>query len=173
MNLTKSIVASVLTAVVVLGVAIGFYHPTSTQTLVKGAPDLSNSQTLNVNGVTEWYFSAPMKTATSTVCSFLAPTGSSTIALASWRVTGNPNLATLEMDISTSTQYAGTTTSPLSANVTLPALSTGGWGWTNQGFISGLVNSTNVPTYVNFVYATTTATTLALTGSCQVEFTSY
>lgn len=167
----KKVITGVV--VVLLGVLSVFAVKTSktSDTTVKGTSPEFTSPYLIVNGVTEWYFSAPMKQGTTTVCSFPAPVGSSTIQYASWRVTGGANPNTLSLDIGTTTNTAGTSTSPLVTNQSIVAGSVGiGNGYLPANFLSS--QSFNGQ-YLNFVLGTTTSLTQAYTGYCQAEFTQY
>lgn len=154
---------------------------------VKGvSADFSNSPYLIVNGTTEWYQYQAFKTGTSTICSFPAPTtGSSTIQYVTWRVTGNSNPNTLEVDIGTSTG-SGTTTATLRSNVsvtaTRPGIADGYIGSSiPNAILAGSGSSTSAvgTQYVNVVVGTTTVgqdgTTAGLNwqGYCQLETTQY
>lgn len=72
-------------------------------------PDI-NSPYLNVNGVTEWYYSSSPKTASSSICAFKTPAATSTLQFASLKVTGGLTGA-LYFEIGKSTVMDATTTS--------------------------------------------------------------
>ena len=171
----KNTIASIVISIVVVATGLGLYHPSptvinQTNPVVNGtSPESSSPYTTN-NGVTEWYYSSVMKTGTTTVCSFPAPTGSTTLQYVSWRITSNSNPNTFAMDVGTSTQLTGTTTSPLLTNVSIPANSTASFGWLAPSFGASLIQTGQ---FVNVVMGTTTTGGQNAVGYCQAEFTQY
>lgn len=174
MNTTKTIITSIVATIVVVAIAF-LAHSVSKDAPVQVAggtsPEIS-SPYLIVNGVTEWYYQAAMRTASSTICSFAAPVSSSTIQYVSYDIQGNTNPNTLEIDISTTTSSAnsGTTTSPLVAN-TIVTANTG----LAQGFVASSFQSSRIypGQGLNVVVATGTYATTPYAGYCQAEFTQY
>lgn len=104
-----------MAAVIVVTIGFLVIHPTNTtlvnnpSSLVKGTGPEISSPYLKVNGVTQWYYSIAMKAATTTLCSFQAPVGTSTLEYVAWDITqGTSTAATI--DIGSSANPAGTTT---------------------------------------------------------------
>lgn len=140
--------------------------------------------------------SAPAATTTSSVfCSIAVPTGTSTIAFASWRPDAVNGFGTGQVfDISTSTTVAGSSTPALAANLSFstsqvwqPDASNTYVGGQSQyvlGQTSNVDGAQNVftvvssptgaagPLYLNFRVATPTPGTFSSypTGNCQVQF---
>lgn len=178
-NLTKTIITSIIAAIVVVGVALSVFHTSSTTTvvqqpsnIVKGTSPEVSSPYFIVNGMTTWHQTMAINTASSTLCTFQAPVASSTIQYVSIRITGNSNPNNLEIDISTTTTYvnSGTTTSPLARNFIVPA-NTGA----EHGYVPILFNTSKIypGQGLNIVVATSTYATTPYSGICQAVFLQY
>ncbi len=168
-NTIKSTVTAIVASILVVVASFTFYHPTVTvsqpaQTPVRGTSPEFSSPYLIINGVTEWYFSEPMRTGTTTLCSFPAPSASSTIQYVSFRVFGNSGI-TANVDIGTSTVSTGTSTNLLLS--AFSAATSTGSGFIPSSFKNSTINSTQ---FLNVVADNGAAST---TGTCQAEFTSF
>jgi hypothetical protein len=166
---TKTIITSIVCAIIVVGLALVVYQPKAvttsttidkTRTIVGGTSPEFASQYMVYNGITHWYFSSAMRTATTTLCSFPAPTASSTISYLSYRVFGNSGTAGA-IDVGTSTAITGTSTNLLISAVT--AGTSTGFGYIPTTYANSVLQGNQ---YINFVTNTLAAST---TGSCQVE----
>lgn len=180
--LLGSIVALVL---VVTGVTIfssGHSTPTpvtKTTRVAGGAPDLSNSPYLTVNGVTEWYSQQPMVSnySTTTVCSIANPTpatsfwtSSSTLQYVSARFGATPSASSTTVIptfwIATSTNPYGTTTATAPMYTGTVGTSTAG-GWIPTTWGGGVMGTTT------YTLVITNVLTPIIGGLCQEEFTQY
>lgn len=149
-------------------------NPVKTVTLAGGAPDLSNSPYLDVNGVVEWYSQANIPSgagltapATTTICSFQSPVANSTTGSAFMQSVsvrfGGQSTSGVTFSVGTSTSPAGITGTLVSGIAT--ATSTGYFLLGTQG--DATIAST---TYTNVVLSGLASTT---GGLCQAEFTQF
>lgn len=166
----KSIVTSVVAAIVVVaaffGITGGVHTTVQPAPIVRGASsDFSNVPYLNVNGITEWYSSMPIRqgNATTTICSFPAPSASSTVQFVSVRF-GGITSSGIKIDIGTSTTAQGTTTNLVTQAT---AATSSASGWKSGQFAQSIINSGEFLNVVTSALATTTG------GYCQAEFTQY
>ncbi len=174
-NILKSIVASVVAAVVVVVIALSYSAPHTTTVVPRagGAPDLSNSPYLNVNGTIDWYSQVAMPNnavssgATTTVCSFQSPVagtnGSAALRAVSVRF-GNQPTSGITFSIGTSTTAQGSS----------GTLVTGASAATSTGYyLPVTTTSTDViasSTFTNVVLSGLASTT---GGTCLAEFTQF
>lgn len=151
MNLTKSIVASVVTAIVVVSVALGFYHPTSNPVTVKGAEPVMSSPYFTYGGITEWRYNQTATTA-STTCSILSPAATTTLVNATAYFTALGSTTPVQIgfnSVATSTngqvgvKYDGTP--GIVQMSTSTAVSNSMWLTTAGGFVE---TATTSPAYV-------------------------
>lgn len=177
MNYTKSIIISIAAAIVVVCSAFAVYHPHNTivqqetpPVRLGGTSPEFSSQYLMVNGVRQWYFSTPMKTASTTLCSIPYPAGTTTLEYATWVITsGTSTSATI--DLATSTTAFSTTTNLVSGTSVASNA---------QGNIFYQVNSganvafggNQTPLYVNVMTATPGLGGYTYSGTCQAVFDS-
>ena len=165
--MNKSIIAIVLSVVaVVASITAVISHPATVspvQHLAGGTSPEISSPYLIVNGITEWYFSKPFATGTTTLCSFPAPTtGSSTIQLISFKNTSASSSA-FTISIGTSTNAVSTSSLLVSGVVAANSTSTP-VGWLSTTFAASSISGGQ---YLNVVSDSLTTDN----GYCQVEFT--
>lgn len=171
----NTIITSAVSAIVVVIAALALIRPSAPATTptVKGAPDFSNSPYLLVNGVLKWYYTAPMKTATTSLCSFQAPLGTSTLDFASFHITTGTSTASL-IDVATSTTNYSTTTanSLYLKGASVPANVTRANGWIGSGDQTAYIiySSTSTPMYVNFLTEGAGLGGYTYNGTCSVVF---
>lgn len=169
MNTSKSIIASVVTAIIVvlLGFAI-LPHSTviqnpSVMQKVGGAPDLSNSPYIDINGYVEWYSQVAMAqgNATTTLCSFQAPSASSSIDRVLVRFGGITSSA-ITFSVGTSTTAQGST----------GTLATGVSAGTSTVYSLSVPQASSTPfsagNFLNVVISSLATTT---SGQCMAKFT--
>ena len=126
-----------------------------------------NSNFLTVGGITEYYWSTSLKTATTTICAIKSPAATSTMVFGSLSFTkGTTTAATLTMAQAT-TAYA--TTTAIGSQFVLAA--------NNLGTM--VASTTNGAPYIQFapntyfvvgLQSSTAVTNLAETGKCQAIF---
>ncbi len=182
MNLTKTLGVSVISAAVIALIAGVIFHKTTTVVqqlpapateVVRGAPDLSNSPYININGHLTWEASVTMRTASTSLCNLNVPLGTSTLAYAGWDVYGATSSAAF-IDFGTSTSRFATT-SDLNTTA-LPANNTGAMAWypvlggAQTGYM--LYSSTATPMYLLFMEngGGTNAAGLGAKGRCDAIF---
>lgn len=202
MDNIKLVVGFLGAIVVSVGLAVTMIHPVSPTVNVQPAenhnygsatsPDISSPYLRWGNLGPIWNFQeSPVATTTSGVfCSFLAPYGTSTLTLATWRPdnVGGSFGTGQTFDISTSTLVSGSSTPAFviatkfeqaitwmpeaSSTSAAPALVLSSVNSTGGMQVFNIVSSAASPTYVNFRVATSSAGTFATypTGSCQAQF---
>lgn len=183
---TQKILSSIA---IVLGaaslfVAVALHRPSTVttrvvtpagNTVVKGiSADFSNSPFINVGGVTEWYEYAPIKTGTTTLCSFPNPLvaygGASTTALTASTTLQYAALhiltatAAFNGEIGTSTSGSGTTTDIVSARTMTTSNSI--------GYIASNWDNAVIPSNININFMANSTSTVTA-GYCEAEFTQY
>lgn len=125
---------------------------------------------LNVNGVYTYYYSAAMRTATTTLCSFKSPNATTTLHVASWQIsTGTSTAATI--DLGTSTTAYSTTTNLRSAD-SVAANAKASVFWSPVG---GSVNDAQLAPniYINVKTAGAGLGGYTYGGKCQLELIGY
>ena len=170
-NTVKSVIYSAVVAIIVVAVGFAIYHPSVKQTLVGGTSPEISSPYLVVNGVTQWYYSEPMKTATTSLCSIPYPAGTSTLEYAAWDITtGTTTAATI--DLATSTTKYSTTTNLVSAT----SVASGAQGSIIYNPPSGAnvaVGGNQTQLYVNVMTAGAGLGGYTYGGTCYAVFDSF
>jgi hypothetical protein len=167
MNKTLKIIISAVVALVIVVLCVSLVNKNTKTVVVGGAPDLSNSPYLIVNGVTKWFTNVPMvyDASKKAVCSIQNPvpsTASSTLEYVSLRFNS----------VSTSTTYTLATSTSATATSSATTLSTGTAatgatdGWIPTTWASGALATS---TYVDVILAATST----LNGTCQAVFLQY
>lgn len=179
MNIIKNSIASAVIAVVAVLVGFSIYHPSSTNTVERIAggttPEVSSPYFI-INGVTNWYYTETMRTATTSLCTFQAPTGTSTLEYVSFHINQATTTAAL-IDIATSTNNFGTTTanSLYLTAYSLPAGSAQGTQWNgaagNQSAYL-IYSPASAPLYVNVLTEGAGQNGYTIGGTCSAVFDS-
>ncbi len=199
-DITKTIIAAVVSAVIVGALFLGFRSSPTTTVVEKpsygalAGPDIP-SPYLNWGGLPIWHSSMDLAATSSVICSFPNPTNASTtiqatstIAYVSVRVDNNP-LGTQALYISTSTTAFGTSTPNLVAaasvggsayiawngSATTTILDVLGPGVASSGANGQTAYILRPGEFINVKIATTTAGAFAtyMTGGCKAEFVQF
>ena len=172
----KTLIASIVTSILVVAGGFVVYHPVSTNTntitQVKGAPDFGNSPYLNVNGVSEWYYNVPFKTGTTTLCSIATPASSTAISFSIQYVSFRFSSATStaqKIDVGTSTSITGSSTNTLISSYVVAANAT----TTGNAFIASTANNSVFSAGQNINFVTDLPVSSVANGICQVEMTQF
>lgn len=174
-NYIKLIGTSVVASIIVVLVGFAMYHPKTVVVqqpapypiTAKGTSPEFSSQYIIVGGVPQWWFSTPMRTATTTLCSFPYPTGTSTLAYVSWNVTTATSTLGL-VDIATSTS-AWATTTIISKQISVAANAQLGAMWTVTGG-TNLSTDNDGTDYVNIMVGGNAPGGFTYGGYCQAVF---
>lgn len=163
MNATKTIIASIVTAAVVMAIGLAFVPHSTVVQKVGGAPDLSNSPYLDINGYVEWFSQVAMAqgAATTTICSFQQPAASSTIDRVIVRF-GGLTTSGLTFSVGTSTTAQGNGSGNLAMGLTA---GTGTVYSLSVGQASSTLGSGNFVNVILSGLGTTTG------GQCQAKYT--
>lgn len=176
----KTISTSVIAAIIVVVIAFIGFAPKSTNTtttVVKGT-DIGNSPALTVNGVTRYFVNMPMKTGTTTVCSFPNPNvtyggASSTMYTASTTLEyfamhfNTATTAAMKYDMGTSSAPQGTSSALISAFSVGANATSSATGWIPTTWLTGLVSSAD---YLNVV---SSAPDNSSHGYCEAIFINF
>ena len=141
----KAVITIVIAVALSAGAAFGIVsHETKAPAPSYGAlagPDIS-SPYLSWGGVADYKASASMRTATTTLCAIQSPSATSSLVMASWKISaGTTTAATI--DLATSTSRFATTTN-LIAGTSVASGAQGSAAWRSSGSNSVLAPNTYV-----------------------------
>lgn len=184
MNNIKTTIISVVASIVIVVAGLAVYHPSNTivqesapvQETVKGTIPEFSSPYIAINGVTQWYYSEQMKTATTTLCSFQAPTGTSTLEYLAWDINQGTSTSAL-IDIGTSVNPSGAT-ALITGGSSVGSNAKGSLLYSTNGTSTNLTSFNSNPTsnlvqYANVITEGAGQAGYTYGGQCYAVFDSY